>query len=175
VTWRCAAHQPRVAPFHLRFHPLLRRSFRVSLPLSSFFPPSPSLLPFLFLPLLRHSRAICTLSFPVPLVALLSRSPPSSSSSSSSSSTRIEYSYFSLRWPRECSRAPFSATFPALLVLSLPPISRGCNFPCPESASPRDRSFASAFSRFIRQTRRKAGVSSYYVKLGAAESSSHPP
>lgn len=27
VTWRCAAHQPRFAPFHLRFHPLLRRSF----------------------------------------------------------------------------------------------------------------------------------------------------
>lgn len=35
VTWRCAAHQPRFTPFHLRFHPLLRRSF--GLPLSSFF------------------------------------------------------------------------------------------------------------------------------------------
>lgn len=27
MTWRCAAHQPRFAPFHLRFHPLLRPSF----------------------------------------------------------------------------------------------------------------------------------------------------
>lgn len=30
VTWRYAAHQPRFAPFHLRFHPLLRSSFGFS-------------------------------------------------------------------------------------------------------------------------------------------------
>lgn len=30
MTWRCAAHQPRFAPFHLRFHPLLCRSFGFS-------------------------------------------------------------------------------------------------------------------------------------------------
>lgn len=38
VTWRCAAHQPRFAPFHLRFHPLLRRSFRFSFCSLSFSP-----------------------------------------------------------------------------------------------------------------------------------------
>lgn len=38
VTWRCAAHQPRFAPFHLRFHPLLRFSFGFSFYLLSFSP-----------------------------------------------------------------------------------------------------------------------------------------
>lgn len=37
VTWRCAAHQPRFAPFHLRFHPLLRPSFGFSFLLPFFF------------------------------------------------------------------------------------------------------------------------------------------
>lgn len=38
VTWRCAAHQPRFAPFHLRFHPLLRPSFEFSFCSLSFSP-----------------------------------------------------------------------------------------------------------------------------------------
>jgi len=38
VTWRYAAHQPRFAPFHLRFHPLLRFSFEFSF-CSLFFSP----------------------------------------------------------------------------------------------------------------------------------------
>lgn len=38
MTWRCAAHQPRFAPFHLRFHPLLRRSFGFSFCSFSFSP-----------------------------------------------------------------------------------------------------------------------------------------
>lgn len=53
VTWRCAAHQPRFAPFHLRFHPLLRRSFGLSFCSPSFF--SHALL-------LRHTYVTLTLS-----------------------------------------------------------------------------------------------------------------
>jgi hypothetical protein len=132
VTWRCAAHQPRVAPFHLRFHPpLTSLSFRVSLSLSFFFfscspavPSHPSLFSLCFVIAVLY--VLCQSSRRSSRRASLSRSPPSSSSSSSS--TRIEYSYFS---SHECSRAPFSVTFLRDLVLSLPPISRGCNFPCP--------------------------------------------
>lgn len=67
VTWRCAAHQPRFAPFHLRFHPLLRPSFGFSFLRPSFFSlcfvipmlyllcqRNPTPLPFLFL----SSRAV---------------------------------------------------------------------------------------------------------------------
>jgi len=49
VTWRCAAHQPRFAPFHLRFHPLLRRSFGFS-----FCSPSFSLTLFCFVIPMLH-------------------------------------------------------------------------------------------------------------------------
>lgn len=44
MTWRCAAHQPRFAPFHLRFHPLLRRSFGFSFCSLSFSPSASSYL-----------------------------------------------------------------------------------------------------------------------------------
>lgn len=63
VTWRCAAHQPRFAPFHLRFHPLLRRSFEFS-----FCSPSFSLTLFCFvIPMLhllcQRNRALAPLPF----------------------------------------------------------------------------------------------------------------
>lgn len=44
MTRRCAAHQPRFAPFHLRFHPLLRRSFGFSFRRFSFSPSASSYL-----------------------------------------------------------------------------------------------------------------------------------
>lgn len=65
VTWRCAAHQPRFAPFHLRFHPLLRPSFGFSFLRPSFFSLC-FVIPMLYLLCQRNPT-------PLPLLFLSSR------------------------------------------------------------------------------------------------------
>lgn len=83
MTWRCAAHQPRFAPFHLRFHPLLRRSFGFSFCSLSFSPFASSYLRCTYfvneVPLLSVSPLSLFLSLRSLFVSFFfSRAPPRS-------------------------------------------------------------------------------------------------
>lgn len=166
VTWRCAAHQPRVAPFHLRFHPLLRRSFR----LSFYLLPSSLRSPFHF--------SFFSLCFVIPWLYVLCQRNPAPLAKllfPLHRATKIEYFYFS-PWLPSRIFPHFSAIMSATsacrsyYMLSLPPMSRlQVSLLAPESVSPRSVVHVHV-CRFIRQTRRKAG-SGYYIKFDAAKSS----
>lgn len=113
-----------VAPFHLRFHPLLRRSFWILF-----------LFPFLFLPLLRHTYVTLTLSTASPLV-----SP-------------ISFRFFSLlRAPFRLAPADISiSTFVALANFHVTTLSR--NYVprrCLSHTFPSDSFVANDFLEFLR-------------------------
>lgn len=139
-----------------------------------FLHPPPSPVSFLFLPLLRHTRVVhilCQLKPPASLATLLSRFFPSVVPS------RLNIS-ISAFVALSLSLLHFSAFFTRLhptllLVLSLPPISRGCNFLCSVPESPPQSSVHVRVCRFIRQTRRKGrkGNESAFTtsRLDAAE------
>lgn len=129
---------------------------------------SPQPLPFfLFLPLLRHALVVRTLS-------TKPRSPrqaPFSFPSCHQDRIFLFQSWLPSRiFPHFSAIMSATSACRSYYMLSLPPMSRGCKFPCLLLNLPPRSVVHVHVCRFIRQTRRKAG-SGYYIKFDAAKSS----